>query len=253
MPASVKLQAEYGDAMQVIFVESQGATESKMEGFALRRKWLGTEAMWTTERPCDAGLGGLPSYVLLSADGRVLEKGHHTNSQTMALLEEEMKSGSKGPVDTPKPLQAAWKSFHKGQVADALEVAAKVRAKGEFAAAADAAAERFQRLTDARLDRIEWCIENGYVLDAEAELAGIRAGVAGLDDLAARAADLAARLSSPEMKEEREACKTLERILERIHEDGFGKKEKNRTSLEKIAKQYDTTRAGARARHLLEI
>ena len=71
MPTSIKLQEEFGEDLQVIFVESQGADRAKMEGFALRKKWFGTTAMWTTERPFDSGSRGLPNYVLIGADGKV--------------------------------------------------------------------------------------------------------------------------------------------------------------------------------------
>jgi len=53
VPASLKLQQEHGDALQVLFVEVQGADMEKTEAFAWRQKWMGTRAMWTTERPLD--------------------------------------------------------------------------------------------------------------------------------------------------------------------------------------------------------
>jgi len=253
VPASVKLQEEYGDDRQVIFVEVQGASEKKMEGFALRRKWFGGNAMWTTERPCDTGLKGIPQYVLLGADGRVLEKGHHTASATTELVDDEIKTARKGPAGTPKALAGAWKTFRKGEVAKAVQAARKAGSKEELAEAAARTVERFLAATTARLDRVEWCLDNGYIVEGKARLDALRSAVKGLDELATRAAALDSRLSDPEMKREVEASKSLARILDRVYEDGFGKKDKNKKSLEKIAKQFPGTAAATRASRLLAL
>ncbi|MFT5291445.1 MAG: hypothetical protein ACI82F_003527 [Planctomycetota bacterium] len=244
------MQEKYGSDLQVIFVESQGSSRDNMEGFALRRKWLGTQAMWTTERPLRTGSRGLPNYVLIGADGAVIEKGSHVNSRTSDLIEEQIKSGGQAPEGTPGVLKAAWKSFLKGDVGKAMTLASKVRDKGKFASQASDALASFEAAVGRSLDQVEWCIENGMFLEAQEKLRQMMNGLQGTGDLLERASLLSARISSPEMKTEVDACKKLARLLDKVHEEGFGKKDKHRRALEKFAQAHPGTMAATRARHL---
>ena len=76
MPASIKLQQQYGDDLQVLFVESQGASPEMAEAFAWRRRWMGTQAMWTTEAPLRVEGNTLPKFALLDTEGRLLLEGN---------------------------------------------------------------------------------------------------------------------------------------------------------------------------------
>ena len=76
MPLTVKMSQNYGDDLGIVMVESQGAGTEGMARFCLERKWLGNSAMWTTERPVVTGARGIPNYVLLSNEGRVLMMGN---------------------------------------------------------------------------------------------------------------------------------------------------------------------------------
>jgi hypothetical protein len=253
VPASLRLQESFGDDLQVLFVESQGTPAGKMERFLLNRKWLGAAAIWSTEAPFRTGSRTLPSYVLVGADGRVIEKGDHTSSETTELIEKEIAALRGGPPGTPRALRGAWSAFQKGEVTKAIELAIKIREKGEDAAAADEAIASFTGLIGFRLDRAEWCLENGYLVEADGMLDALRKGVKGSGELADRLASLDDRLSSDEMKQDRDAAAVLQRILKKIHADGFGKKDKHRNSLEKFARKYDGTLAAKRARHLLDL
>lgn len=253
MPTSIKLQEEYGDDLQVIFVESQGANRSKMEGFALRRKWLGTNAMWTTERPLSMSSRGLPKYTLIGADGTVIEQGRHTNSKTSKLIADEIKSGREAPTETPKALKSAWKSFAKGDVGKAVMAAFKVRDKGDMIEQADAAIASFRKQTGAKLDKVQWCITNGYLVEANDQLDGMLKRLKGAETLHARAKSISESLASPELKTEIDACKKLNRLLDKIHEDGFGKKDAHKKALEKLIESDAGTMAAKRAEHLIAL
>ena len=76
MPAALTLAEDYKDEVTVIFVESQGLSLDEADAFAFGKNWMGTHAMWTTERPFDTGARGLPNFALLSNQGEVLLKGH---------------------------------------------------------------------------------------------------------------------------------------------------------------------------------
>ena len=90
------MSEEYGDAVNVLFVEVQGADDAKVERFALEKKWLGTHAMWTTERPLNVGLRGIPNFALLDSSGEVILKGYSTklHSQIEELVAAEVKAAA---------------------------------------------------------------------------------------------------------------------------------------------------------------
>ena len=75
MPAALNLASEHGDDLAVLFVQAQGLSADESEAFALGRKWLGTPAMRTAERPFATGSRGLPNFALVSSDGMILLKG----------------------------------------------------------------------------------------------------------------------------------------------------------------------------------
>ena len=253
MPASIKLQEEFGEDLQVIFVESQGADRAKMEGFALRKKWFGTTAMWTTERPFDSGSRGLPNYVLIGADGKVIEKGSYATSKTGDVIADAIKAARRAPDGVPKALRGAWKSFGKGNVGKAVSAALKVRKRGEFVEQADEALASFREAVGRSLDQVDWCVENGFLIEAQAKLDGMKKGLKGAAGLLERALAIEERIDSPALEGELEACKKFDRILKAVHEDGFGKRDKNLKALEKFVKVHADTLAATRAQHLLDL
>ena len=244
------MQAEYGDDIQVIFVESQGTTVPDTEKFILGHKWMSSAAMWTNERPLDAGIDGLPSYVLLGAEGQVLAKGNHMDSNTTELIEEEISNADKGPEDASKEIAKAWKSFAKGKLSKAIADAEKAGTKPELAEEAQMAIAEFGKRTQARIDSAKWRIDNGYFSAAEDLLDTLAKEVKGTD-FEADVATQAQRLDDPALKPEIEAEEALERITSKLFEEGFDKKGKFQKSLEKFVEKYDGSKAAVRGRNLL--
>jgi hypothetical protein len=72
VPTSTKLQEQFGDDVQVIFVECQNTPKDTYEAFAWKMKWMGNGAMWTTERPMATVGNGLPETAVLGIDGAIL-------------------------------------------------------------------------------------------------------------------------------------------------------------------------------------
>lgn len=251
MPTAIKLQAEFGDALQVIFVESQGAKPDQAERFALERKWMGTRAMWTSERPFSTGTGGLPSLVLLDQDGVVLESG--LNSRIGGAVEDHieafLKDRKKFPKDRPKALKKAWTYAQKGKLADAVAELAELEAEGdEAAAAATTMRQELERKVDARFTAITWMLDNGYPLEGADALETLAGQVDEHEAWTARAAELTERLEGEAMETELDAAKALAKLVEKLYADGPD--EKLAKKLTKLAEQHAGTKVAARATHL---
>jgi len=255
VPAGLKLAEEYGDAVNVLFVEVQGADAAKVERFALEKKWLGTGAMWTTERPLNVGLRGIPNFALLDSSGAVILKGYSSklHSQIEDLIAAEVKAASKGPADLPRSLRKAHKSFHKGDLAKGIAEAEKVAAKGgDDAAAATAYAEELRERAGGKIDRARWMVDHGFVLEADELVDDLAKGLSGEDALEARVAELRATLDSEEMEPELEAAKQFARAEATLFDKGLKAKGVDR-KLAKLVEKYPGTRSAARAQHLLDL
>lgn len=245
MPASIKLQREYGDDLAVVFVESQGTSVPDTERFVMKMRWFGTRAMWTPERPFDSGSNGLPNYVLLGADGRVLQKGSMMSSQDHDLIAEEIRRAKGAPDGTDKALVGAWKDFAKGKYDAAIQAAREVaEKKPELAEAANAAVATFEQRVGSQLRRVEWMMDHGYPAEAQDRLDALTKGLAHHEELLARARELEARFDTPEMKRELEADKKLSRSLEKLFEDG--RDEKLFEKLSKSAEEFAGTHVAER-------
>jgi len=176
VPASIKLQQQYGDDLQVLFVECQGADLATSEAFAWRMKWMGTQAMWTTERPLEVAGSGLPQFALLDTEGKVLLSGNPLD-QKKAIEEAiaaQVKKKKSPPEGTPDALAKPWATFAKGNLAAALAECDKLgAASADLAAAATALRAEMIARTEARLARGRWMIENGYVAEATEHLTAL--------------------------------------------------------------------------------
>ena len=249
------MSEEYGDAVNVLFVEVQGADAAKVERFALEKKWLGTHAMWTTERPLNVGLRGIPNFALLDSSGEVILKGYSTklHSQIEELVAAEVKAASKGPKDLPKSLKKAYKAFHKGDLAKGIAEAEKVAAKGgDDADAATALAADLRERASGKVDRVQWMVDHGFVIEADDLLGDLKKGLSGDEDLEARVEALRATLDSKEMKPEMEAAKLFARAEATLFDKGLKAKGIDR-KLAKIAEKYQGTQSAKRAQHLLDL
>lgn len=252
MPAAVKLQTEYGDAIQVILVESQGATEDVSLAFALNHKWLGNGAIWTTERPFSTGGSGLPSYALLGPDGKVLLTGNTASdhSKIQKTIEELVKKSSSAPAEAPEALAKAYKELDQGNYAKAVVEARKAAAKaaGKDAALTEAAAKFETLLTetaDRAIARVRTLAERGQYLTAQERHETLAKGVKGDEALTTKVAELGALFEGPEVQQ----ALMAERELLRLAADAYeaGKDEKAVKKLQKFASEHTGTKVGERA------
>lgn len=79
MPATLALQQEFADSLQVLFVAPAGS-RAELEAFGAERGWFETEAMWTHEAPLQPSTR-YPWFALLSPEGRVLLEGSASAQQ----------------------------------------------------------------------------------------------------------------------------------------------------------------------------
>jgi hypothetical protein len=209
----VKLQEQYGDDIQVIFVECQNTPKDVYEAFAWKQKWMGNNAWWTVERPFPTKGTGLPETALVGVDGTILMQGNPGSfgkkfEETIAA---EVKKSKSAPASTPKALEGAWKSYAKGDVGAAIAECEKLatddanKAKDEFVA----------RIT-ARITRTQWMIENGFLSAAEKSVTDLEKAVKGNADLTTKVAAKRSQLASKELDAEREADKALQSFVAEV-------------------------------------
>ncbi len=257
MPASIKLQQQYGGDLQVLFVECQGADLATSEAFAWRQKWMGTEAMWTTERPLEAKGSGLPQFALLDTEGKLLLSGNPLGQkkQIEEAIAEQVKKAKNPPQGTPAKLSKPWAAFVKGNIGAAIAECDKLGAAD--ATLADAAralrAEMLSR-TEGKLARGRWLIDNGYIAEATEMLAALGKSVKGCVELEGKiAADLARVLQPDEgLGAEAEAAKALASLQQKMIKDKPFE-EGNVKALTKLVEKYRGTKAGERAARLAEL
>lgn len=255
MPAGLRLQEEYGDDLQIVFVEVQRTPRDSMETFGWKRKWMGTNAMWTTERPFKvSGVKGIPHFALLSAEGEVLLSGYSNSKhgEIRKLVAQEVRKRGRAPEHLSPKLAKAWKTFQRGKLAAGIAEAQKVAAKRpELAAQATKLVTDFRARVAARIDRAQRRLAEDP-LGVEDEVATLAKGLAGEPDLLAQLADLQETLAMPFMAIEREAAKLLAKAEDRLNSRGSDDRGA-RTSLERLAKKYAESYSAERALHLLAI
>lgn len=234
VPAALRLQETFGDDLQVLFVESQGAGEEPAQAFALTRKWLGGQALWTSEMPFRVPGNMLPKCVLLDSEGRVVLIGNPLDQakEIERLVGEEIGAQRAPPAHAPNSVRPAWIEFTKGRVARAFELldgllaAAHterdpVRANDDERSSAAREARAQMTASIAReFDRVARLVRAGCYDDAEARLAGLMGRVRECAEFEARASELRAQLAAPELRAEREASRTLDRLLTRFYPSG---------------------------------
>jgi hypothetical protein len=253
VPTAVELQTEYGDAIQVILVESQNAEDEDMLAFALKHKWLGNRAIWTSERPFSTGGSGLPSYALLGPDGAVLLIGNSANdhSKIKDAIEEMVKKGSSAPKGTPESVAKLYRELDKGNYAKVVTEAQKAAVK---AAGKDPAVEKAARALEtaagAKLDReiarVKALAGQGRYSAAQQASEALGKGAKGHHDFEAKAAELGKLFEGPEVQQEVAAERELERLAAELFVDG-AKDAKAAKKLRKFAETNSGTKAGERA------
>ena len=253
MPSSVKRAEEHGDDLTVLFVEVGKKNLDQVEAFTYDRKWMGTPAKWTKERPFSSGFRTIPSFVLLSAEGKVLLKGNpiRMKKELDATIEREIAMATDPPESLPKSLKKAWEELGKDNFAKALREAGRVQEKGgEDATAATGLLETVEQAIAQEMKDIRWAVSNGYLVEAQDRL----------DDLAkdlkkseAHEAAIAALVEELEDQpgDEVKAARALGKIQEKLYDDGLTKKHVK--ELRRIAKQFRGTKSGERAQHLASL
>lgn len=218
MPAAVKLQQEFGDRLQVVFVEAQGTGFEKSVGFALKAGWLGNNAIWTSQSPFTTGSGGLPSFALLDATGKVVLKGISTRMHSQIVEEIERMVGQPNYGDMPKSVQKVYKELNKGKIASAYSIAEKVIAKpGSKDAsivleAAEASLAVVQTRFDDAIASINWLSDNGYPQRALDAAKSLVKGVDKNDSMKSSVKSLVELLEGDDFKEQLKFDKKLTKL-----------------------------------------
>lgn len=249
MPASVKLQEQYGDDVQVLFVECQNTAKDVYEAFAWKQKWMGNGAMWTAERPIPTKGNGLPETALIGIDGTVLMQGHPGDfgKKLEEAVAAEIKKSKQAPAGTPKELEKAWTSFAKGDVAGAIAECDKLASD-----AAKEARETFVKRTEGRVERVKAMIAQGQISAAEKLLGTVEKSIKGNAELTAKTAVLRSQLASSELDKEREADKAYQSFVAKVaKEKPF--EPANVKKAQAIAANFKGTKAAERAERFVAL
>jgi hypothetical protein len=250
VPASIELQKELGDGLQVIFVEVQGASREKAAAFALDQGWYGTRAMWTNEPPVDPKSRSLPAVVLLGNEGQVLLRGNplKLGSQLEQAIEEQLELSKRAPEGTPSQLTRAWTEFLAGKPAAALAEVGQVEREASdpgVVAAAQATRALFEERLAARVARARAMLAEGHYTEADAQVSALAGALAGHPELEAPLAELRRTLDSEALRAEREAAEALSKLEPKLA--GRGEARKRLSDLRKLAETHAGTKAAARA------
>jgi hypothetical protein len=256
VPASLKLLQQYGDDLQVLFVESQGASAPEAASFVLKQKWLGgAGGIWTIEHPCDSGSPGLPSAVLLGGDGKVLYNGNPLDGhkEIMRLVDADNAARRNAPADTPKALKPAWAAYGKGKVGEALKLVDAIAEKDRPALgdAWQSTRDEFVKRTQRSIERAQWEFDHGYPTRCATRLDGLAKACEGQAELKKSIDELRAKLASPEGQAEKEAAKVLERLETTFYEKGGD--DASRKDLERVLGKAGSTKVAERLRAVLAI
>ena len=256
---AMKMQAEFGSDMQVIFVEVQGADRETMVSALLDRKWLGGSAIWTTERLFSTGMSGIPNYAVLDADGAVVMTGYSGRTGKLAedKISELVKLRRKGRKDLPSSIAKLEVLVNKGDYQKALVGAAKLIAKpgSKDVEAVLAGAKMVQaRAKDeiaSAFARFDWMLGNGYptlALELHKELSK---ELARMEDYSEQLGEMGATIASDVVKAELYAEKSFAKIKKSIDKDGGD--DKQRKKLLKLVAKHTGTAVAKRASFLANL
>lgn len=251
VPFALKLQETWGEDLQVVLVEVQGAGDREAARFALRERWFGGRSLWTSETPFWPGGNLLPVGVLLGNEGQVLWKGNPlTQSREIErLVAEQVRARRAPPAGTPDSLKPAWAEYLRGDVGRAAQLAAEAEraapSDGDARRAFDAALATLRRRFEARFAQASALAAAGYLDEADARVDDLRTATKSDPALNARADGLAATWSGQSSRAERDAARQLSRLLSRYFESG-GDAVSTRALLE-FAERQPGTKAAARA------
>jgi hypothetical protein len=256
VPDALRLQADFGESLQVLLCETGRSAENQVLSYALNKGWLTTSTMWTSESPVKRESRDVPYFVLLDAQGEIAMEG--IASEQRRELEQTVgdlvKETAKGPRELSRELAKAITEANDGNFTKAREIAqAAVDEAGDdtvkLQEARQVLASVEERL-EQRLKRARWMLDNGYPIEATDALAKLAKGVKGWEEPEQRATDMTAELETPEMKFELEAQKALQKIEKKMFEDPDVRLVKQ---LQKIVEKYPRTKTAERAKQLAKI
>jgi hypothetical protein len=250
VPASIKLQQQYGDDLQVIFAESQNFDEGdSVEAFAWRAKWMGTNAIWTEEQPVPVKGDGLPACALIGIDGKVLLEGNPLGlkKQIEETIAEQVKKAKDGPSDAPADIKKVWATYNKGDIAGALAQCDKLNTDD-----AKKAKDELTARARSRIARAKWLIDNGFVAEANSLVTTLEKATKADATLSKEVAEQRTRLSDPALAKEAEAGGAFANLTEKMAKDKpFDPS--NIKKLESLAEKYKGTKTAERASHLASL
>lgn len=246
------MQEEFGDDIQVIFVESQGSNEDQVERFKMEKKWVSENAIWTSEAPFETGASGIPHCVVLGNDGEVLINDHPGSAHTAIeeAIAAQLKLAKKGAKDTPPTCAKAMSDFEKGNFAAAITALEAVK-EGAEKEAADKLSSSLTTRLNAKIARVKWYIDAAELDKADKLAAALTKGAAGLASIEEKVKELNGELAAKEMAAEREAGKALAKALGKIAKDGLDPAVVK--AFKAVAEKYAQTKAGKRAEHLVAV
>lgn len=251
VPGALKKLEEFGSDLEVLFIESQGHTREQLTAFGLTMKWFGRGGRWTTEAPFQTGSNGIPNYVLLDVNGKVLAKGNPLADEKMLhdLIAAQIEGKKAADDATPKSVSKALKDLAKGKSAAALTALEKLAADpdADLAAAASAALDQAKARIEARITRIEWAAANGEYASAAEQVKLAKKAFEGLNEATKRLDEVAAQLSSPELAAEVDAEKKLQKLERSLFEEGPSAA--IASQLTRFAEKHQGTKAAERAAH----
>lgn len=243
LPLCLKLKDRFGDNFHLVFVECQSATLDEYEAVAWRLNAMWNGPMWTTERP-DLEYKSVPTAIVLGIDGRVLlmEGGSEIGSALEKIVEQEVKLVKLPPPGTPKQLEGAWQAFLRDDVAAAFAQCEKLSTPEARAAKAE-----FTRRIEARISRMSWKIQNGFLSSVEKDFDGLSKAVKGCAELARKTASAYVQLASTVVGsiQEPDADKDFVSFLAKLKRDSpFDPATVKKAAT--LAAKYKDTKSGAR-------
>jgi hypothetical protein len=249
VPGSLDLLEKLDGEFALIFVESQGATPGRAEAFAFDRGWMGRGAWWTKERPASTGLGYLPSFILLDAEGRVMMKGN-TAAQKSAIaeaIEDELDRVRKLPAGLDRKLSKAWNAIQSKDWTKASASLEAAALEPELAEQARSLSELMGQRIASRAAEAERLFEAGWLVRSLAAARSLAEELDGQAPWAEQVDGLITRLTSEDLEPSLEADEALEKLFAKICKDGIKRQSR---ALASFVRKHEGTPAAARAEHL---
>jgi hypothetical protein len=246
---SAELDRELGPkGLVVILMESQGTKLEELPAWFMRN-------IPESRARCSAGVSppiassteGIPKCALIGVDGTLLIEGHtgSIGQKVEKLIEVELDKVKKGWGGSAAARKARAALYGKSSPAAAKQVLEQAQPAGDDQAELDAIAKEIDAFVKSRRKSIDFLLEDGRWLEAQALVATLAKGAKGMPELEAELARVAARFETPEGKSELALDKKVSSALRALEEKKL--KPANATALRALVKGAEGTKVGARA------